>query len=1278
MQGNLRLLPLSKIDWRHSAMTQEGRLTLKGRFKFGLGYVVNLPENFKLVGLTYVPTVTSFFMPDRPPKVEFVEKKSLIERDSRELLHVRAQNVKSLMLEGIRIPPLLLPQALAVEESPDDWGRTLGELKAGADQLKKLAKDNKALAPFLLEPFAEKQLFPAAGQKNKPLAVSLPLGFRRDKEGGALELIRVAAEEVDKAAATEPRVFRITDLGLTYKLGSNQVLLWVTSIKNAAPVAGVQVVGFTRDLEAFPLGQTDKDGILIFQKKELEGLSLKTVGDFHPVKRLVDHEQLVGLLAGGATDVSYILLKPGESLKPEGIWQVRAGAKVRRLKGQVFTERGVYRPGETVHFKGLVREYLQGRIVSPQGDVCSFEITSPKGEKVFSGEETLSDFGGAAGEVTAAGHWPLGTYTLTMAFGPQEEEAPAAANGRRERSDEDEDSTDNNPSNDEAAKGPKNEAKCTFQVQEFKAPRHFVEIDFKRLTRTETGYVNQKLQQEFVKIGLSGAYYAGGPVKHGQVRWKVHKAKTSYQVPGFDNFDFGYSREEPGELIESGQAILDEKGRTELEFPLDREVLSGASGYLVIATVVDFDGRAASNSKNYQVEPDYLVGLSSHPGEVPAEAEQVLKVVAVTKDGKQITKGQIRAEVLEKSYAYVAKRNEQGDVYWSDQETWRKTYATDLPLEKGEAAFRFDFGWYGRYLVAFTYRDDRGRSFTSATTYQVAGGGPYEERESREKAYQVLPLAADRQAYEPGQTAKIALRPKRPVSCYLVTLEQEGLLQHRVLMAKKDLKDLEIPILAEFAPNVYVSVLALTPRGEFPVFAGRYDTEAPGFYWGNLNLPVRQEVEHLQVKISPEVKDLRAEPGANVTLDFAVLNQKGQGVAAEMAVAVVDEAVLALTGFKTPTLEQLTRFDGPLGVFTFDLRAWLLHQTPYYLARNDPLTGGGGLNAAMMAKLRRRFEPVAYFNPALRTGPDGRAQISFTLPDNMTSYRIYAVTADRGSGFASPERSLTASKDFYLEPGLPSFFNQGDRFKFQVAAFNNTKATGPVKFKVTSEGGLSLQAGEVSQPLKAKDSLALNVSGAATQAGPAAARFGAEFQGHADAVELKFAINSGLIRDTTIFSGTLSGPSRVKIGLPPYLTGEAAQKLNPAEVQAVLTLSGSPFLRLSEAMRYLLTYPYGCVEQTSSGVLALAALRGVIQDNQVPGLSLEEVDKYLSRGVQRILSMQTDAGGFSYWPGQSETHGWGSIYAGAALSLAKKNGLEVPDEAIAEDAEVFSGTAEKS
>jgi hypothetical protein len=1278
LRTNLRLLPLVKLDWRHSTMDTAGHLTLKGRFRYGIGYVVNLPEKFTLAGLTYAPTVTSFFMPDRPPQLEFIEKKSLIERDSRELLHVRARNVQSLLLEGIRIPPLLLSFALAVEENPAEWTRLLPELKAGAEQLTSLAKSHKALASFLLMPIEEKQLFPAPTQKNQTLAVSLPLSFHQNKESGALELIRVSQDQEGGPAATDPRLFCLTDLGLTYKAGANQVLLWATSLKNATPLAGVQVVGFTKEMDAFPLGQTNQDGIFIFQAKVLEGLNLKTLGKFQPVKRQVAPEELVCLLGGTANDVSYILLKPADRLKPQGIWQVRAGEPVRCLKGEVFTERGVYRPGETVHFKGLVREYRDGRIRSPEGEGCAFEITSPKGEKVYSGKETLSEFGGAAAEVVAASHWPLGTYTLNMSFGPKEEtSSPAGPKGRQGTEETDED-RDNNQAgegatNDEAAaNAPKNEVSCTFQVQEFKPPRHFVEIDFKRLTRSETGYVNQKREQEFVRIGLSAGYYAGGPVKHGQVRWKVHQAKTSYQVPGYDNFVFGYSREEPGELIESGQAILDEKGRTELEFPLDRQVLSGESGYLVIATVTDFDGRAASNSKNYQVEPDYLVGYSSHPERVQPDEDQVLKVVAVTREAKRITKGLVRAEVLERSYAYVPKRNEQGDLYWSDQETWRKTYATDLPLDKGEAAFKFGLGWYGRYLVALTYTDERGRNYASATLYQVeSAGGLYEEGEGKERTYQILPLAADRAAYEPGQTARISLRPKRSVSCFLVTLEQNGLLEHRVVKVQKELKDIEIPIRAEYAPNVYLSVLAPTPRGEFPVFAGRYDTEAPGFFWGNLNLPVRLEVERLQAQISPAAKELRAEPGASVTLNFVVLNQKGQGVDAEMAVAVVDEAVLALTGFQTPTLDRLTRFDRPLGVFTGDLRTWLLHQTPYYLARNDLLTGGGGLNAAMLAKLRRRFEPVAYFNPAVRTGPDGRVQVTFTLPDNLTSYRVYAVVADKGSGFASPERSLLATKDFYLEPGMPSFFNQGDKFRFQVAAFNNTGASGPVKFQATSSGGLSLKAEEPTQPLPARDSLKLNVSGEATQAGPATARFGAEFQGHADAAELNLEIKSGHIRDTTITSGSLSGPSKIQVTLPPYLTGEWAKELNPQEVQAVLTLSGSPFLRLSEALRYLLTYPYGCVEQTSSGVLALAALRGVVQDQQIPGLSLEEVDKYLSRGVQRIFSLQTDKGGFSYWPGQSETSGWGSIYAGAALSFAKKHGVAIPEAPLVKALDYF-------
>jgi len=686
--------------------------------------------------------------------------------------------------------------------------------------------------------------------------------------------------------------------------------------------------------------------------------------------------------------------------------------------------------------------------------------------------------------------------------------------------------------------------------------------------------------------------------------------------------------------------------------------MNGQHGLSVVATVVDFDGRAATDTKVFQVTPEKLVGISRHPESARANEEQVLKVMVARPDGKTIPKGVVKAEILQKSWAYVPKRNEAGDLYWDEQEVWNKTVGSDLTLDKGTAAFRFAFAWGGRYLVSFTYTDEGGSRFASATAYEVIGENYAFEH--REEPYQPLALAADKPAYKPGEKALLTARPQRPVARYLVTLEQNGVLKYDVITPKPGQDGLEVPIRAEYAPNLFVSVLGLTPRGEFPVYAGHYDMEAPNFFWGTLNLPVRQEVEALRIQISPGVTELKAEPGANVTLDFAVMTAKGGGVEAEMAVAVVDEAVLALTGFKTPTLETLNEFDRPLGVFTGELRSLLVHQTPFYLSKNEPLTGGGGLSEEMMSKLRRRFEAVAYFNPRVRTDAQGKAQVSFTLPDNLTTYRIYTVVLDRGSRFGSAERPLLAAKDFYLEPGLPNFFTKGDTFKFQVAAFNHSPAQGAVQFSATGDGGLFLAASEPAEQLKPKDSLKLNVTGKAATSGPAAAHFESEFQGRTDAVELKLRINSGHVRDTQVWFGSLAGTSEIKVALPAYLTG----KVDSEEVQAVLTVAGSPFLRMTEAIHYLLQYPYGCVEQTASGVMALAALRGAIEKGLVTGVSLAETDKYLNRGVGRILGMQTDSGGFAYWPGQRETHVWGTIYATTALSLAKAGGLEVPDDSL--------------
>lgn len=1254
LQAHLRILPRVKLEWSRSAVSPEGVLTLRGHFKYGAGHFLTLKDGLTVHGRTYVPTVTTFMMPDRPARVEFVENKRVIERDSRQLLHVRVLNVKDLDLEGLRVPPLLLPQALAAEKAGADLKQTLEQLQAVAKQLNPLLTAKEA-APFVGTPQEVKQLFPAGGEKNRVLALSLPLSFRQGKEAGALMLIRVKDNREGSRAATDLRLFRITDLGLTYKTGGQGLLLWVTSLKAGAPAAGVQVMAFTRQLEVFPLGQTDQDGILTFSPRELEGLSLKKPGDFPVVKRQVNRKDITFLLAGKAGDVSYIEVQPEGNLKPKDVWQAGGLEQPENLKGNVFTERGVYRPGEKVFFKGTVREYREGAIRSPQTGKCVFEVTNPRDERVFVKVGDLSDFGTAAGELVTQPHWALGLYTLTMRFGP--EAKPSTKPKKRRTYDPDYD----DEGEGEEDQAPQYEASTTFQVQEFKPPRHFTEIAFERFSREEKDFVNRERQGEFVRIIISGGYYAGGAVKHGQVRWRINQAPTSYQVQGYDNFAFGYAGDgkEKIDLIESGQAILDEQGKATVEFPLDRQLLAGRQGLSVVATVVDFDGRAAAATKVFQVDPDYLVGISRHKDKFQVGAEQELKVVVLDRQGRKVSQGSLRAEVLQRSYSYVAKRNEQGDVYWDDEFTWRKEFASDLALKQGQAPFRFDCGQPGRYLLAFTFTDEKGRSFSSATLVKVEW--EYIAEEKRDRPYQPLGLWADRPAYRPGETANLHVTPQGPVSYYLVTLERDGLLLHQVIPGGKGPTTLPLSMKAEYSPNVYVSVLGLSPRGDFPVLPGRYDREAPGFVWGNLNLPVLKEVEGLEVKINPQVKDLKARPGGQVSLDLAVTTPKGQGLEAELALAVVDEAVLALTGFKTPTLEKLTRFDLPLEVFTGELRTLLMHQTPFYPSRVEPLTGGGGLSAEMVSKLRKRFEAVAYFNPKVHTDAQGKAKVTFTLPDNITSYRVFAVALDRGSRFASVERHLIAAKDFYLEPGLPGFFTRGDRFKFQVAATNATGAKGPVTFSAAAEGGLTLAALDTTGQLNPKDSLKLGVSGEALAAGKAKARFSGEFQGQKDEVELSVKINSGHVRQTAATLGSFTGETLVKIPLPSYLTGAAAGKVNPEEVQAVLTLSGSPFLRLARPMRYLLHYPYGCVEQVSSGVLGLAALRSLVRDGLITGFELAALDKFLRNGIDRLMNMQTERGGFAYWPGQRYAHPYGTLYALAALSVAKAQGLPVPE-----------------
>ena len=1279
LKNSLKVFPPARLNW-HNSYSNNNVVSIKGEFKAGQDYTVVIPENLECKGRKYTKTLSAFRMPDVEPEIHFVENETVIERDSRQMIHAGVTNVDELLFQGLRIPAVLIPVVLkeikeyttvkaakvapptpqAADKQKTDF--SFEKLKKNLDQkykaIKSLFANNPDLVRFLGDFTEDSQLFFPGKEKNNAQQFSIPLGFRADKEKGAVEIIHLKSNRSDQKAGSPVRLFRITDMGITYKISDDSMLIWITSLNTGRPLKDVSLLAFMGDSDIIPLGKTDENGVLFIKNMENRtkfSFNGARTGDTFSVSL-----KNIGLIAAAsASDISFIEIKQSGTIKPDWVTQTRyLGDTAILLKGHVFTERGIYRPGEKVFFKGTVREYKDGEILPPSGTRPVFTILNSKGEEVFRKDIPLSEFGTASDTLEIKPYFPLGTYTVNMKF--VEGAGAGASVSEKEQEEEREDGQRRHK-----AKVSRGVASSTFEVQEFRAPRHFVEILFKKEKKKDESYINLNKEIDLLTCNISGVYYAGGPVKHGKLRWKAYYTSTNFKRKEHSDYLFGNAVESGQELLESGESILDDKGRLTVNIPLGKEVVSGVYGIELVATVVDFDGRASTETAVYQEEPEYLLGISSHDTVVRAGDSQVLKVIIIDKNGKRIESGAVNVDVMRKEYVYVRKRNESGGVYWEDKEVYRKQLSTSLNIEKAATAFDFDFTNGGKYVLKFTYKAKDGREYTSGTMYNVEGFFYGYEYENRDRNFEKLSVFTEKKEYSPGDRIRVFVNPHKQLSSLLMTIERKGILQYSNIELKAGQKFVEIPVDKTFEPNVYISFLGVASRRDFPVYNGQFDDEAPGFLFGVVNVDIKKAVNNLKIAVNGDEHEMKTEPASEFSLKLSSKDDSGKGVETEMAVCVVDESVLALTGFKTPSLEILSRFTAPLSVFTGELRSELLKQTPFGYIRNERLTGGDGSNGGRdfaTSKIRKDFRPVAYFNPSVRTDRSGNAEVKFKLPDTMTSYRVYAVACDKGSRFASSQRSLLVVKDFYIEPGTPRFFTKGDRFKFSVSAFNKTNKSGTVKLNLNNDSLINMSAGAVNFPMKSLDRTLITIEGEAVKPGTSNVIFAGDFDGKKDVVEIKVPVKSGYLLWNDVIFGTLKNAAKITYTFPEGTDRINWNELNPDDVKAVLNISGSPFLRMSKGLRYLLKYPYGCIEQTSSGIMPLSALRGLIKEGLITDINIEETDKFLKPGIERLLAMQTNTGGFGYWPGNMHPDMWGTVYAASALTHAKLAGFDVPKD----------------
>lgn len=1179
--------------------------------------------------------------PGIAPNIGLTSKGSVIELKGRQLLPISLADVTKVRCNLTRIPPFL------VADAPGELGGTLTpggkKWRKNLKNLKNLVAKGSVDSVFGCDGTEDADVFFAREVRDHVYRYSLPLSFRADPEKGGAWWVQLIDPDLTFEGKTT-RLIQITDLSVSYKLSAKTLVLWVTSIHSGEPVAGVHLLVQDRAGTRFFVGQTDKEGLLTVRDGEqFSAISAEPEAPA-PARKPLALSQVKVVVAATATDSCAVALT-SERLKPFSVKQTdKPEAEPEARRGYLFTERGIYLPGETVHFKFVMRAYQEGRIVPPVGEKVRIQIVDPRDEIQYNKVVAIGEFGTCHDSFEVKPFFRVGTYTLRA----------------RSVRDADEKKT---------RKKKVEWFTRTFEVGEYKRPRHFVSISAKPEQRPASDFVGVDIQEDYLLVEVSGQYYSGGPVKHARARWKATLVPVTTDVKGIEGYFFG-NADTDERFLESGESILDKQGNLKLTIPLDKRLLTGLYGVRVSATVIDVDGEPATEVTTFHPKPTYQVGISLHPKRVQKGYASPLRVVVVDQEGNRVDSGALKVSIMKQDYFYVQKRDEEGNINHLWEEGWVTFLSSKASIVKAEALFEMELRTTGEYLVAFTFEDQKGAQYTSQTIFRV-GWDEYDNwlrsqyPTSVPTSNEIL-LGLSRKEYRVGEAVTVEFDTKRPLGKCLVALETGDILDYKVIDVNGTHGTYRFTAQEKFKPNVYVSIIGAAGRRGYPVYRTQTDNDIPTVFYGYAAVRIRRELKGLNLEIEPDAAELKGRPGEDTTLNFIVTDKDGKGCVTEMAVCIVDEAVLALTRYVTPDLSTLTDFKLPLAVFSGDLRGALISQDLFRMLSTNPLTGGGMGFGLVESSLRKDFRPVAYFNPALVSDESGRVRVEFKLPDTTTAYRVYAVVCDKGSGFVSGQRKMVVNKEFYVEPSLPRFLIPGDKVILPVLLYNKTDTEGTVALEATSSEELKVNLTQVPGKLEAYSSVR---AAAKIEAGGGADKgkvlFKGSFSGKSgkfgDAIELPVPIHSRFLPVNRAIIGGFVEKGEISVELPVVLKTLNAEDMTSDDFKAYLIFSTTNWAQIEPGLRYLLRYPYGCIEQTSSGVIPLAGLRGLIRSGAVPGTSIEEVDKFLTKGVNRLLSMQTSSGGFAYWPGRLDSSWWGTLYATFALTLARDAGFEVPD-----------------
>ncbi len=880
----------------------------------------------------------------------------------------------------------------------------------------------------------------------------------------------------------------------------------------------------------------------------------------------------------------------GRSLFPS----MTAGEPIKTgdRRGLVMTDRGIYRPGATVHIKATARRKVGERYTPIPSTPVKVTVFGPMDDELEGFNAVTNDMGSVAVDFESKLEGRVGRHRISFEL--------MEDGGGEELAD-------------------------TFvQISEFEPPRFTVDVD-----ASAKG-------SKAMRATVLGKYLFGAPMDGADVEWTLNRApaklpsgRLSDAGLAFDDRrdDWWYEDDDEERWSRSGRGKLAADGTLVIDQKVDVGD-AGPQAFTLEADVTDASYRHIAGRGRVVIHPSkYYAGLKLASSWSPVSKPLIVGLGVANQKGEPVADVQVSARLERVRWKYT-KRRDGGGVRYEWHATRTQVDSCTVTSARDAVTCELTPPQTGDYDIITSVN---GRDGGARSTWVWGGGST---RALFPTKGRTLDITTDKPRYQPGDVAKLLVRNPYPAATVIMTLEQGGLVAHQSLTVNDAAAFLDVPIKAAYAPHVHATVTVLPKDTEGD---DRVDWKV-----GAVRIPVSMDDARLSLGIKTDKEAY--EPGETVTIDLS-LQDHGSGVdGGEIALAVVDEGVLRMTNHHAPDPVTKMRPGQPLKFEAEDTREALAAFLRLNKAAGDGDAGEGNVENA-----RKKFVKTALWRPDVRTDRNGKARVQFTLPDNLTRFRVMAVALDREGKGASEEHGFYVRKPVMMIPVVPRFAAVGDRVEAAAMLHNND--TSPLTARVMM--GREEQRITVAPESRQR----VNFPFTASAVGP---------------LELDFSVRDGkdAVRDRVVVTVPVQQPGVIEHPrLDAAFVGEQRVQLKvPAGVMAgklgreAVTVRVGQHLwpELGARLSYLLDYPHGCVEQTTSSTLPLLAARDILPRIGYTGMSQAELDKRIKAGLERYESMKTPSGGLAYWPGGSSPNVYGTAYAIRAVIAAKQAGIELP------------------